>query len=293
MKLQELAASKTTKQVSHMLESHFGTNVNFEKLTGKQAKRMLGRVRGLIREHRSSVSRHHNEKNPGYLKLVMMEQALQAKVKENMAAAAPATAQDTKQAADTTAAIQQQKDPKVKAALEKSARGQTLTPDEQKIVAGLALMKTEGTLRRALKVIKESEVQQAQVVLAAQDMVDKIQSMLEDTTEMQFKELPALVDSIRNQIGMDQAVQFQNDATGALSTLVQGLQGTKQSLEQALGVVTGQAQATPGLDAAMSGDAGGELPPVDGEEDVDLSLDANLDEPESDEAESPLGRGRR
>ena len=59
------------------------------------------------------------------------------------------------------------------------------------------------------KVITENEeVNRSQVILAAQDMVDKMQSMLEDTTEMQFKELPALVDSIRNQIGMDQATQF-------------------------------------------------------------------------------------
>jgi hypothetical protein len=80
--------------------------------------------------------------------------------------------------------------------LTKASKGQNLTPDEQKLVAGAALMKTENRLRNAYPYLKESEVQQAQVVLAAQDMVDKMQSMLEDTTEMQFKELPALVDSI-------------------------------------------------------------------------------------------------
>jgi hypothetical protein len=88
-------------------------------------------------------------------------------------------------------------------------------------------------LRNAYRVLRESEVQQAQVVLAAQDMVDKMQSMLEDTTEMQFKELPALVDSIRNQIGMEQATQFNTDVTGALQGLVQNLQGAKQQLETA------------------------------------------------------------
>jgi hypothetical protein len=71
--------------------------------------------------------------------------------------------------------------------------------------------------------LSEGEVQQAQVVLAAQDMVDKMQSMIEDSTEMQFKELPALVDSIKNQIGPDQAAQFNNDAQSALSGLVQNL----------------------------------------------------------------------
>jgi chromosome segregation ATPase len=117
--------------------------------------------------------------------------------------------------------------------------------------------------------LSEGEVQQAQVVLAAQDMVDKMQSMIEDSTEMQFKELPALVDSIKNQIGQEQAAQFNNDAQAALSGLVQNLQGSKQQLEQALGVVTGQGPvAMPGADAGMmppGGDQGLAGPPPGGE----------------------------
>jgi hypothetical protein len=42
---------------------------------------------------------------------------------------------------------------------------------------------------------------------------------------------------------IDQAAQFNNDVTAALSGLMQNLQGTKQQLDAALGVVTGQAPA--------------------------------------------------
>jgi hypothetical protein len=101
--------------------------------------------------------------------------------------------------------------------------------------------------------LKESEVQQAQVVLAAQDMVDKMQSMLEDVTELQFKELPALVDSIKNQVGIDQAQQFNTDASAALAGLVQNLQGSKQQLDAALGVVTGQTPQIPGVPPEQAG----------------------------------------
>jgi chromosome segregation ATPase len=134
--------------------------------------------------------------------------------------------------------------------------------------------------------LSEGEVQQAQVVLAAQDMVDKLQSMIEDSTEMQFKELPALVDSIKNQIGQEQAAQFNNDAQAALSGLVQNLQGSKQQLEQALGVVTGQGPvAIPGAAPEEMGLAG---PPPGGEEMPPA--------PEEMGAAAPaaaLGRGRR
>jgi len=119
------------------------------------------------------------------------------------------------------------------------------------------MMAAESRLRRVMKRLNESEVQQAQVVLAAQDMVDKMQGMLEDVTELQFKELPALVDSIKNQVGIEQAQQFNTDATAALSGLVGNLQGAKQQLDTALNVVTGQAApggAIPGAaDAAMAG----------------------------------------
>jgi hypothetical protein len=111
------------------------------------------------------------------------------------------------------------------------------------------MLQAESRLRRVMSRLNESEVQQAQVVLAAQDMVDKMQSMLEDSSEMQFKELPALVDSIKNQVGIDQAQQFNTDATAALTGLVQNLQGAKAQLDQALGVVTGQ---TPPPDAGMA-----------------------------------------
>jgi len=115
--------------------------------------------------------------------------------------------------------------------------------------------------------------------------------MIEDSTEMQFKELPALVDSIKNQIGPDQAAQFNNDAQAALSGLVQNLQGSKQQLEQALGVVTGQAP-TPGADMGMTppGSDQGLAGPPPGEE---LGAELPPEEPAIGGPAAALGRERR
>jgi len=313
MKLTELATPKKSRQVAKVFESYFGTKMPVNKLTVREAHTMLKRVRGVIAEHQRSTTRHTSERNPAYLKLVMMEQALAHRVSEAMvppagtapaAPGAPTTSTTPQQntAANAADTLDATKDPALKAALTKASKGQTLNPDEQKLVAGAALMKTEARLRNAYRVLRESEVQQAQVVLAAQDMVDKMQSMLEDTTEMQFKELPALVDSIRNQIGMEQATQFNTDVTGALQGLVQNLQGAKQQLETALGVVTGQPAA---LDTSMAASGlGGEAPPpVPGEElgadigaDVGADLGADIGAELETGAEPPkaaLGRARR
>jgi hypothetical protein len=297
MKLHELAALDQTKQFAKVYESYFGDRLPLNRLTKGQARQMLVKVRGLLESYRSNTARHYSEQDPTYLRMLILEQGLAAQTTAAGTSTTGATAeQDKEKLAMAAQTIATTKDPKLKDALTKASKGQNLSPDEQKIVAGAALMKTESRARR--RRIAESEVQQAQVVLAAQDMVDSMQGMLEDTTEMQFKELPALVDSIRNQIGMEQANQFNTDATAALSGLVQNLQGAKQQLEQALAVVTGQAQATPALDAAMGGGAAAPAPSAAGGEtgELDLSLDANL--PAEEPAEpagtaGALGRARR
>jgi hypothetical protein len=299
MKLQELAAIKPTKQIARVFESYFGSRMKFDQITGQQARKMLTRVRGVLGETRRQPSFHQSERNPAYLKLLMMEQALTARIKEAIVPPAPA-APGAPAAPNLSQATSTVKDPKLKAALDKSTKGQTLTPDEQKMVAGAAMMAAESRLRRTYKMLKESEVQQAQVVLAAQDMVDKMQSMLEDASEMQFKELPALVDSIKNQVGIDQASQFNADATAALTGLVQNLQGAKQQLDQALGVVTGQ---TPPPDAGMAAMGGAPAPGAEmaaaGMDDLDAAAGMAGDEiappPEEPAAVPPaaLGRAKR
>ncbi len=309
MKLQEFTANKPTQQIAKVFESYFGSRFQFDQLTPAQAQQLLIRVRGALNETRRSPAFHHSEKNPSYLKMVMLEQALGAvAAPAPTGTAAPAAGGAMDAAKMAASVVATQKDPKVKAALQKAAKGQSLNPDEQKIVAGVALSKTESRLRNAYRMLKESEVQQAQVVLAAQDMVDKMQSMLEDTTELQFKELPALVDSIKNQVGIDQAQQFNQDVTAALTGLVQNLQGAKAQLDQALGVVTGTAApALPGIDAAAAGgaelgaDVGAELDGAAGAEaGAELGADAGAELAAADfgdEAEpapaAALGRGRR
>jgi hypothetical protein len=300
MKLQELSAPKPSKQIAKVFESYFGNAISFDQLTPGQAKNMLMKVQGVLAEHRSTTARHHSETNPKYLQLVMMEQALSARLKETEI---PPT--NTTGGVSSTAGTAP-KDPKLAAALKKSAAGQQLNPEEQKLVAAAAMMQAESRLRRVMRRLNESEVQQAQVVLAAQDMVDKMQSMLEDVSELQFKELPALVDSIKNQVGIDQATQFNQDATAALTGLLQNIQGAKQQLDAALGVVTGQAPSGAAAAGAMGADiaagadamgaAGADMAAA-GEMGAEMGAGAELDAAAAEAGAEPpaaaLGRAKR
>jgi chromosome segregation ATPase len=274
MKLQELAVANPTKQASKVFESYFGNSVSFDSVSREQALGMLRRVRTVIAEHRRTPEFHRSEQNPTYLKLVVMEQALAA------AAVAPAATGQTPQQA---AALQSQQQIEKRKQIQDQIRN--LDKQKQDLQKQLSMAEGSTSLRRRLK---ESEVQQAQVVLASQDMVDQVQKMSEQVSAMQFKDLPALIDSIKNEVGVDQAMQFNTDATAALAGLLQNLQGAKQQLEAAVGVVTGQAPQVPGAD--MAGDIAGEIPaelPAPGEEEVDLDVD--IEEP----VDAGLGRERR
>jgi hypothetical protein len=278
MKLQELDARRPTDQVAKTLATHMGNRVSFDTLGESQARHMLTRVRGLLREYKSSVSRHFSERNPDYLRLIMLEQALNHRLSEM----------------DAQAIAVDMNDPKTQAMMKKAQSGQTLNPEETKTMAAIAAMKKESAKKK--RMVSESEVQQAQVVMAAQDMVDKLQGMLEDVSEMQFKDLPALTDAIKNDTGVEQATQFQADVTAALTTLLASIQAGKAQVEAAQGVLTGQAPVVPGADAAAM-PTGDVMPAADqsAEVDADLSLDANLpaEEPEAETPAASLGRERR
>jgi hypothetical protein len=298
MKLQELAVLPQTKQVAKVFESYFGKSITFESLSKRQAHAMLGRVRGLLSEHRRTPKFHVSEQNSAYLKLVMLEQVLTKKIREEIPAAG-AAALVAPDPAKTKQALSKISDPKLKAAMTKSAAGQTLSPDEQKSVQGAALSAamTAENRRRKGRRLSESEVQQAQVILASQDMVDQVQRMIEQVTSMQFKDLPALVDQIRNEIGYDQATKFNADATASLGGMVQNLQQSKIQLETAMGTVTGQAPVVPGEAAP---DVGAEMPPVDADTEMPAEpgdeLDALAADAEADIEEpvkTGLGRERR
>ena len=407
MKLHELGSSRPTEQVAKVFESILGDRVDFSGINRAKARRMLDKVQALVREHKNSPSRHYSERNPDYMRLVMMGQALtsvisEGKVKELVAdiadskmsaadfqakykktkaeakkeisgqkekvkeaadvtdytpksqggsrkellakyaksgsakhaeaarragatqaelksakskalgeaiipgstavpGAAPGTPQTPQQAdaakkaqvAQSAQAIAATKDPKLKMALGKAAKGQHLNPDEQKQVAGAALMKTEARLRRRLR--EENELQKSQTILAMQDMVDRIQKMTEDVSEMQFKDLPAIVQTLKNEGNQDQATQLQTSTSAALTQLLQSLQEGKTQMEQSQGILTGQASQIPGMDA---GAAPGGLPSpddLDGADDMGAGPELPL-MPDDDEDELPavkLGRERR
>jgi hypothetical protein len=147
-------------------------------------------------------------------------------------------------------------------------------------------------------VVENEEVEKSQTILAAQDMVDSIQKMVEQVSDMIVKELPALTDSVESEIGVNESQTFNQQATEALTSLQATLSQSQATLKSALGGITGQGGAE-AFDAGadMGADMGGqedfsmdatEELPDGGEEEVDLNMD--VEEPED---LGSVGRAKR
>jgi hypothetical protein len=141
-------------------------------------------------------------------------------------------------------------------------------------------------------VFENEEVEKSQVILAAQDMIDTVQKMYEDVNDMMVKELPALVSSIQSEIGANESIEFNTQAGDALKALNDALLNSKNSLQSALGTITGQG----GMDSFASNDLG--MDQVEPTDDFDMDdietdvTDIDIEEPELP-AVGGVGRAKR
>ena len=95
------------------------------------------------------------------------------------------------------------------------------------------------------EVITEGEVADAEVLLAAKDMVDSLQDMIEKCGKMQNEQLPQLLDTIRDQIGSEQAEGFKNAVGGTLEQLMPALQTARDGVDGGVRVLSGEQVDTP------------------------------------------------
>lgn len=123
------------------------------------------------------------------------------------------------------------------------------------IVEGLKLWAPAPVQTELTDVVTESVdddgVEQAKVILAAQEMNDELQKMVERVAEMQVQDLIPLVDAMKAEIGMEQAEAFNNAVDSALGGLLDSVKGAKEGMENAILAAQGQAPAN---DMAMGGD---------------------------------------
>ena len=303
MNLQQLAKPKSSTEYAKIFESQFGVNLKLN-LALSEATEYLNEAKSIIASYKQSPKFHLSQHDSKYIQGLMLEQVLTMKVEElTEANVVMFSGNNTNTGKTMKPIVPGQMSGEYANALKKTAMGEDISVKEWKKLKKqgisenlLTVLESKETSIKLMtkiveskrQVIKEDEVSQAQVVLAAQDMVDRVQKMVEDMIDLQYKDVPALADTMKGELGTDQATQFKDAMSTALSTLSDTLTATKEQMDAAVAIVTGEEIASPM----------GDLEGVDIEPEMDGDVDMNMDMapeavPVPDDMDSDFGREKR
>ena len=127
------------------------------------------------------------------------------------------------------------------------------------------------------KPIMESELDQAEVLLAAKQMADDLQKMAENLASMQVEELMSITNAMKEEVGVAEAETFSQSAEMAIGTALEAVKKANDDVSNAVLVAQGQAPQTdmsmePAPEAPMDPiDAPAEEPAGDDFEGVDAA----------------------
>lgn len=163
-------------------------------------------------------------------------------------------------------------------------------------------MKEQTNLVKNLRHLLETEVSQAEVMMAAKGFAQELQEMVEKIGRLQNEDLPPVTDQMRETYGMSSASAFQTQIYGALQGVMDSLYTAKGQVDDAVSNMasTGQFNAQTDMDLPVDGmDDGSDMAGMDADAGAEADLD-NLagdmdagDEFGGAEEEQPLGRGMK
>jgi hypothetical protein len=123
--------------------------------------------------------------------------------------------------------------------------------------------------------LQEGEIQQASAIVTAKTMVDRVGRWIEELSGMENDTLLQLGDSIRDEMGSEQAKNFISAVAPAIQTALENLKATRETLSTGVRTLTGEEQPAEMLGGEPEADLGSdEMGPVE--------PDAMNAEPESD-----------
>ena len=90
--------------------------------------------------------------------------------------------------------------------------------------------------------LQEGEIQQASAIVTAKTMVDRVGRWIEELSGMENDTLLQLGDSIRDEMGSEQAKNFISAVAPAIQTALENLKATRETLSTGVRTLTGEEQ---------------------------------------------------
>jgi hypothetical protein len=248
MRITEFHQKPTAKALNESAAQMFGQKLNLDSFTLEQMLDARNKLRTKVSQFESASNYDAVINNENFTKNKMFLDVLNTAIEEREASAPQLTQMESLVLAKVEEGLIAFED--IPQELQEKAE----------IRAKMAGLKED--------VITEGEEEKAELIMAARDMVDRITGWMEDTANMQAESMLELVDSIRDEMGSDLAMEFESVVKPSLATIYTALESSRQALTQSVGLLTGEnggemmgsepnmgsEEDMLGMDDAMSGD---------------------------------------
>lgn len=163
------------------------------------------------------------------------------------------------------------------------------------------MMEQKENLVKNLRRLLETEVSQAEVMMAAKGFAQELQEMIEKIGRLQNEDLPPVTDQMRETYGTDSSSAFQTQIYGALQGVMDSLYTAKGQVDDAVSnmAATGKFDAQTDMDLPIDSDNMGEPSAMNAHAGDEADLDNLAGDLEAEdefggaEEEEPLGRAMK
>ena len=307
MNIREISKPVTAKALNESLAKRFGKKINLEAFTLEQLEDARNKLRTKLSQFETNESFEAVHKNDVYQKNKLFLDVLNAAIDEAAKPDFPDIDGDNNTSEPISKAA---KDKKEKEGGKGDSKTKGLSAKQKKLPKGLqkAIAKNnestvkEGAVKKIMmadaekmsmkdfikkygeenkdtwKAMNESSVNEgkedeAELVMAAKDMVTRVTSWMEDTAEMQTESMLELADAIRDEMGQSESDAFVGVVKPALESMYTAMESTREALTNGVGMLTGEGEA-PGEDMGAE--------PMDDAPADDADMEPTVDQDEAD-----------
>ena len=267
MNIREIKTPITAATLNESLAKRYGTKIDISKFTLPQLEDARNKIRTMLKDIETNES-FDSVKSESYQKSKLFLDVLNQAIKE-----APPVVEAEEKMPSKAEVMKCCKDGMSVAEICKKYPD----CDQDKLKKMCADCKSE----MKESVIKEGAEDNAELVMASKDMVDRVTGWMEDTAEMQTESMLELADAIRDELGSEKSEAFTAAVKPSLEAMYTAMESTREALTTGVGIVTGEGEAVDTMGAEDPAEEPAMEPTVDAEE---PAMD-----PETGEAEDDFG----